>query len=106
MSALYNENKCNKAVFDVERNEWVLIKWENRTDDCVRYTCDNDTGIKEETICIEPNICVDGTCVNGDGMDNGTKSYVIIEIENLNYDDFNSNDLINKIKKECKMSSR
>jgi len=66
---------CNKGSFSFAEDKVVpqrwknVTEWEEKTDECVKYSCDANIGLYSRSICNStedsPLICVEGKCITG-----------------------------------------
>ena len=89
-----------------QTNEWVLMKrdnatkWENQTNECIHYECDNSSGFIWWSMCnSSDNInrtCVNGQCIDGKVVED-RKWRVEISIEEIKAIDINITNIIDDI---------
>jgi len=82
------ENKCYEVK--CKGDDWALekrngvLEWEGRTDKCVEYLCDNETGFIFRGICSSTNearhFCVESLCIDSD-EEQKAQANAVVEIE-------------------------
>ena len=82
------EVMCNGTDFFVEKSEDAK-SWENKSNSCVRYMCDNESGMTQWRVCESEQFCVNEKCFSEDDIDKQWE--VIIDIEET--DDVNVTDV-------------
>ena len=81
------ENKCNEVV--PKNGTWVVqhkgeaFLWEEQTDECVEYKCENGTGNVAKNKCDQDSayVCMNGECVKNDTIYERNTYVLIIEID-------------------------
>ena len=101
---LEQENSC--FMVDCDGEEWILRKrdsvalWENRSDKCIKYTCDNSSGLSSKSLCTSTDeverICIDGRCEEIQRI--YTDEWIVeIEVEGIEAVDLNTTELLQNI---------
>jgi len=93
------ETKC-------ENNEWMVQKkksaaeWEERSNECVQYKCDNETGNVAVSLCNSDNeICVNDKCVEKKTMKENGKVRIVVELDSdkVKINDINTAEILKVI---------
>ena len=74
--------------------------WEEQTNECTKYLCDNSSGFVRENICNSDDetsrICIEGKCIENKTVEE--EGWIVeIEVEGINSRDFNTTELAQHI---------
>jgi len=85
------EVTCVGGNAKVEKRENVT-RWESRSNGCIEYSCDNNTGIVAAVKCGKDDVCIDGECVKFSELKKQGYS-AVMDLEGMNEADVNASDV-------------
>jgi len=94
------EVSCSGTEFGVRKRE-IADLWENQTNGCIKYECDNESGLLQWGTCgssTDEEVCLNDTCVNKNSIEAG-KWQVEIKIKETEASLVNTSDILSSISK-------
>jgi len=91
----FKVTNCSDENLPNEKRE-KAISWENKTDDCFQYVCDNESGYLYYDKCVsngKNGICMDGKCVESEDIPNDEWK-IQIDFVNVNLTAYNSTEVL------------
>jgi len=79
---IISSNECYVAAnIDDMMMRPEIVSWNERSDSCVDFSCDNSTGQFSRRRCNDSSVCLNGTCVSRQDFDLAIASFFRVEIE-------------------------
>ena len=93
------EMSCNENIAVITKRKNVTL-WEEESDGCIKFKCDNNSGIVPIAKCESSGeVCLNGECLDNNQLNNRDGSVAVIEIDAFKLDTLNRTSILLNISK-------